>query len=465
MADREAHVTLADRWAPSLSPEAGPLYLQIANSIADAVKTGALREGDRLPPQRALAQALSVDLTTVTRAYAEARRRNLLDAVTGRGSFIAGRGDPSAPPLDLGMNIPPPPRGVRLADELERSVRDLAARSNLDALMSYHPGAGSPADRAAGAAWLRPTLGSVDPDRILVAAGAQSAMASIATMLAGAGDEVACEPLVYPGLLSIARHLRLEPVAIEADADGMSPEALDARCRKARPAFVYLNPTIGNPTSITMPDARRRALIEVARGHGLALLEDDPYSPLAGDAPPPLAALAPDVVWHVHTVSKCLTPGFRIAYVVAPSASARSDLAAALRAMSLMAPPLMAAVLGGWIRDGVAREFLDGVRTEAAARQILARRALPVAQRAHPNGLHVWLPLAERWDRRRVADRARAQGLAVVPSDAFSVSARPPVDAIRISLGAIPERARLAAALATLAGVLEDDRGALHDVV
>jgi DNA-binding transcriptional MocR family regulator len=458
-------VTLADRWAPALSSDAGPLYLQIADSIADAVKTGALREGDRLPPQRALAQALSVDLTTVTRAYAEARRRNLLDAVTGRGSFVAGRGDPSTPPLDLGMNIPPAPRGVRLAEELQRSLRDLAARSNLDALMSYHPGAGSSADRAAGAAWLKPILGDVDPDRILVAAGAQSAMASIATMLAGPGDEIACEPLVYPGLLSIARHLRLEPAAVETDADGMSPEALDARCRKGRPKFVYLNPTIGNPTAITMPEARRRALLEVARAHGLTLLEDDPYSPLAAAAPPPFAALAPDLVWHVHTVSKCLTPGFRIAYVVAPSHAARSDLAAALRAMSLMAPPLMAATLAGWVRDGVARAFLDGVRAEAAARQVIARRTLPAAARAHPHGLHVWLPLAERWDRRRVADRAKAQGLAVVPSDAFSVSARPPVDAIRISLGAIPERARLAAALATLAGVLEDDRGPLPDVV
>lgn len=456
-------MTSVTSWTPVIVPEGGPLYLQIADALERAVGSGALREGDRLPPQRSLAQALGVDLTTVTRAYAEARRRNLLDAVTGRGSFIAARRDPAAPPIDLGMNIPPAPRGVRLAEVLGRGVADLVARTDVDRLMSYHPGAGSAADRAAAAAWLRPTLGGVDPDRILVAAGAQGAMAAIATTLARSGDVIACEPLVYPGALAIAHQLGLEPFAAEADAEGMRPEALDRLCRIRKPAFVYLNPTIGNPTAITMPEARRRALAAVAAAHSLPILEDDPYSPLAADAPPAFATLAPELTWHIHTVSKCLTPGLRVAYVVAPSPSARALLVEGLRAVSLMAPPLMTAVLGGWIRDGTARAILDGVRTEAAARQTLARAALPDA-RAHPNGLHLWLPLPASWDRHRLAERARAQGLAVTPSDAFTVGG-PAVDAVRISLGAVPERARLAGALETLAGILNDGRRRLHDVV
>ncbi|MGA0530628.1 PLP-dependent aminotransferase family protein [Hansschlegelia sp. KR7-227] len=454
----------AQRWTPVLRPDAGPLYLQIVDSIERAVTAGALREGDRLPPQRSLAQELSVDLTTVTRAYAEARRRNLLDAVTGRGSFIALRKDPSAPALDLSMNIPPAPSGVRLAEMVGRGIADLAARSNMDMLMSYHPGAGSASDRAAAAAWLRPALGSVDPDRILVAAGAQAAMAAIATTLAAAGDAIACEPLVYPGLLSIARQFGLTVVAVEADSDGMSPSALAACCRRMRPKFVYLNPTINNPTTVTMPEARRRAIAQVAADHGAAILEDDPYAPFAPEAPPPFATLAPDLTWHVHTVSKCLTPGLRVAYVAAPSTGARAELLAGLRAVSLMAAPLMVALLGGWIREGIAQEVLRGVRQEAAARQALARDILPGTAQGHPNGLHVWLPLPARWDRGRLADRARAQGLAVTPSDAFSAG-DPIVDAVRISLGAVPERARLSAALTTLAGILAEERRAPHEVV
>ncbi|MET0313439.1 MAG: PLP-dependent aminotransferase family protein, partial [Hansschlegelia sp.] len=436
-------------WAPKLNAGGGPVYLQIVDAIQQAIGAGSLREGDRLPPQRTLAQSLGIDLTTVTRAYAEARRRNLLDAVTGRGSFIAARKDPAAPAIDLGMNIPPAPRGVRLAELISRGVADLAARSNVDMLMSYHPGAGSSADRAAAALWLQPVLGTVDPGRILVAAGAQSAMLSIVSSLLDPGAAIVCEPFVYPGVMSIAQQLGMKTVAAAADMDGMLPDALDEVCRIHHPRLLCLNPTIGNPTTITMPEERRRAIAAVARTHNVPILEDDPYALLAGDAPPAFATIAPDLVWYVHTVSKCLTPGMRVAYVLAPSIGARAELLPSLRAVSLMAAPLMTALLGGWIRNGAAAAFLDGVREEAAERQKLARKALPATMRAHPNGLHVWLPLPAGWDRYRLADRARRQGLAVSPSDAFKAGTEAQ-EAIRISLGAVPERARLGAALETL---------------
>ena len=450
-------------WTPALSPSGGPLYLQIVDGIAAAIGSGALREGDRLPTQRALAETLGVDFTTVTRAYAEARRRNLLDAVTGRGSFVAPRRDPAAPPLDLSMNIPPAPRGIRLAELVARGVAEIAARSNVDLLMSYHPGAGSSAERAAGAAWLRPTLGAIDPDRILVAAGAQAAILAILSVAAEPGETVLCEPMVYPGLLSAAAQLRLHVVAVAVDRDGMRPEALAEACHGRGRRLVYLNPTIGNPTSITMSEARRRAIASIAETHGLKILEDDPYSPLAPDAPPAFARIAPTLTWHVATLSKTLTPGLRVAYVVAPGHAERARLAEALRAVTLMAPPLMSALLSGWIRDGVAADLLAGVREEAAARQSLARKALPQAT-AHPNGLHLWLPLGEGWDRRLLAERARAQGLAVTPSDAFRAGG-PSVEAVRISLGAVPERARLGAALETLAAILAEGPKASREVV
>lgn len=451
-------------WTPAISPSGGPLYLQIVEAIEAGLRTGSLREGDRLPAQRALAERLGVDFTTVTRAYAEARRRNLIDAVTGRGSFVAPRRDPAAPPLDLSMNIPPAPKGVRLAELVARGVSEISARSNLDLLMSYHPGAGSSAERAAGAAWLRRTLGKVDPDRVLVASGAQSAMAAVLSVEARAGEAVLCEPLAYPGLLSAANQFGLAVVAVEADGDGMRPDALEAALRanpKAR--LLYLNPTIANPTAVTMPETRRREIAAIAVRGGLRILEDDPYSPLAGDTPPAFATLAPTATFHVATVSKCLTPGLRIAFVVAPDAASRERLAEALRAISLMAPPLMSALVCGWIRDGVAADLLAGVRAEAEARQALARAALPAAV-AHPSGLHLWLPLAGGWDRHGLADRARRQGLAVTPSDAFRVGG-PAVEAVRVSLGAVPERARLATALETLSSILAAGPKALREVV
>ncbi|WP_026362971.1 PLP-dependent aminotransferase family protein [Methylopila sp. M107] len=455
--------TRGDAWTPAIDPARRPLYLQIVEAIAADVRSGALREGDRLPTQRALAGAIGVDFTTVTRAYAEARRRNLLDAVTGRGSFVAPRRDPAAPPLDLSMNIPPAPKGLRLGELISRGVAEISARSNVDLLMSYHPGAGSAAERAAGAAWLKRTLGAIDPERVLVASGAQSAIAAILSSAAEPGDAVLCEPMVYPGLLSAAAQLRLEVVTVAADSEGMRLDALAEACQGRRPRVLYLNPTIGNPTTVTMPEKRRRAIASLADAHGLKILEDDPYSPLAPDAPPAFATIAPGLTFHVATVSKCLAPGLRTAFVVAPGPVERGRLAEALRAISLMAPPLMTALLSAWIRDGVADQLLAGVREEAAARQALARKSLPGAA-AHPNGLHVWLPLPAHWDRRGLADQARAQGLAVTSSDAFRAGG-PAAEAVRISLGAVPERARLAAALTTLAEILADGPKVLRDIV
>ncbi len=77
-------------WFPDLSHSAKPRYLAIADIIADDVKSGRLADGDRLPPQRALAKRLSIDFTTVARGYVEAQRRGLIDSRVGQGTFVRG---------------------------------------------------------------------------------------------------------------------------------------------------------------------------------------------------------------------------------------------------------------------------------------------------------------------------------------------------------------------------------------
>ena len=75
-------------WLPQIETADGPKYLAIAEALRADIRSGRLAAGARLPPQRLLAQALGVDLTTVTRAFNEARRLGLIDATTGRGSFV-----------------------------------------------------------------------------------------------------------------------------------------------------------------------------------------------------------------------------------------------------------------------------------------------------------------------------------------------------------------------------------------
>src|SRR5690606_33395058 len=117
-------------WIPTIEDVRGPVYEGIVTALTADIASGRLRRGDRLPTHRALAKALGVDLTTVTRAYNEARRRGLTEARVGQGTFVAEsraqapQGTAAGIAFDLSMNLPPEPIE---ADFEGRVARGLAA--------------------------------------------------------------------------------------------------------------------------------------------------------------------------------------------------------------------------------------------------------------------------------------------------------------------------------------------------
>ncbi|CAM4285695.1 PLP-dependent aminotransferase family protein [Kerstersia similis] len=464
MNDKSVASMTAPAWLETLVDGGGPRYLQIADAIGNALDAGRLRPGDRLPPQRQLARQLGLDLTTVTRAYAEARRRGLLDARVGQGSFVSHGPAEDGRVADLSMNIPPPPPGGQLERMLRQGMNDVLARTDVDTLMTYHWGAGSQADREAAAAWLAAGLGRVDPARIAVVPGAQAALAGLVLAHSAPGDAVAAEVLSYPGLMQAVRQTGRRMAAVAVDAAGMLPDELERVCRTQRVRLLYLNPTIQNPTAITMPAGRRQDILAVARAHDVHVIEDDPYSFLAPGGPPALAQLAPDRVSHVATLSKSLTPGLRTAFVVLPNAAAQDGFALAMRALTLMGAPLMAALATQWIRSGMAAEFRDAVASEARIRYELAETVLPFAQHGGPHGFHIWQAVPAQWSLNGLLAAASAHGLGICTSEFFTVDGIAP-KAIRISLGAVPDRRRLERALKVLAELLAQQRPALPAVV
>ena len=454
-------------WAPRIDGVTGPIYLAIANAIARAVGVGELRAGERLPTHRALADALGVDLTTVTRAYAEARKRGLLQATVGRGTFVRAATMPSAAPnrlqegpVDLGMNLPPIPVDPPLQELLSQGLARVLATTEPSALLTYRSGSGTMEEREAGASWLRPVLGDVDPARVLLCPGAQPAITGILSLLAKPGDTVLTDTLTYPGLRTVAAQLGIRLEGVEADSDGMMPGALDSACRGHTPKALYCVPSIHNPTTVTMPLQRRQALVEVAARHDVPVIEDDAYGLLPSEPLPALTSLAPQAGFYVSTVSKIISPALRIAYVVAPDPRSAARLSGILRSQVLMASPLLTTLITTWVNDGTATAVVLAVRRESGARQKIAREILAGQPfHAHPEGLHLWLSLPPFWDRREfVAHLRRKGGLAVVPSDAFSVAeAKAPPDAVRVSLGAAPSREDLRAALRFVAEVARDE--------
>jgi DNA-binding transcriptional MocR family regulator len=444
-------------WVRPLENGEGPRYRQIAEQITNAVKDGVLRPGDRLPPQRELAQELGVDLTTVTRAYTEVRLAGLLDAYGAGGTYISSSLAERDQTVDLSMNIPPLLGGESFARLMQAGLAHVQSQTADSTLMSYHVGAGSRADREAAAAWLAPIVGHVSTDRLLICPGAQSALSAIILAYSQPGDAIAAENLTYPGLLASCRVLQRTVVPIATDHDGMMPDDLERVCRTQPPTLIYLVPTIQNPTTTTMSTARREAIYAIASRYGISIIEDDPYWLLAGDAPPPFASIAERggnaPVFYISTLSKCLAPGLRTAYVLMPKSTGMEPMLDTLRAITLMPHQSAVSMATSWIRSGQAKDMLQKIRYELGQRQKLAARILPGIHHAHPHGLHLWLTLPSKLDQYRLIQTAQEQGLGIASSDAFCIQ-EGEQNAIRLSLGGATDQGSLVTALEKLSDIL-----------
>jgi DNA-binding transcriptional MocR family regulator len=465
MSSSHTHLTIHtistnDRWNPLGRIGSGPLYRAIADVIASDIANGQLRAGDRLPTHRALSAALGIDLTTVTRAYGEARARGLVDTAVGRGTFVRDR--VVIPPavraveLDLSMNIPPRPLGMDLQGALSRTLAAVTRRPDLLRLLSYQPAGGALPDRLAGAAWLSPVLPDLPAERVLITGGAQAALASLLSALVRPGRVVLSGHYTYPGFRAAAAALRLTVRAVAMDADGLCPDAVVDACKAGDVDALYLTPTLHNPTTATLPLERRQAIVDIARHHRFCIIEDDAYGRLPASPLPPLAALGPDLVWHVATLAKVLTPGLRLAYVVVPDAARVAQGRAALRAIAQMPPPLSVATASAWISDGTAETILQRVRAEAMARQQLAARLLPPSLvSAKMEGHHLWLNLPTGWTEVDFVSAARRAGAALVSGSAFAVGDVGGYH-VRVALGAAPDHTSLSLALENIAELLAD---------
>lgn len=447
-------------WSPDLSAHSGPKYQAIAAALLRDIEMGRLQAGDRLPPQRTLAEALSVDLTTVTKAYNEVRRLGLIEGGGSRGSFV--KAAPVSPfpeaevaTVETGMNLPPDVAGGSLAGCIRDGVSTLLAAPNALTKLQYQPSGGALAERAAGAAFLKARGIDAPEDTVLVTSGGQSALHAIVATMFEPGDAVCTGAYVYPGFLAAARGHGIALVPVETDDEGLVPAALQAACRRRRIKAVYLVPTNDNPTASTMGAARRRELAEVAGREGLEIIEDDAYGLLPADPLEPIAAGAPDRTWHISSFSKIVSPSLRVAYVRAPSAPKAWRLAAELHGTAIMAPPLNAALVTRWVADEQLPRLIAEMREESIARQRLAREILGEAgYRCHPEGYHLWLPLPAGIAPSYLADTLRPTGLSVVPSDVFAVAPEQGETALRVSIGGSISRERLARALRMLDAIL-----------
>jgi DNA-binding transcriptional MocR family regulator len=450
-------------WRPDLSNSDKPRYLAIADAIADDIGAGRLVIGDRLPPQRKLAKRLEIDFTTVARGYVEAQKRGLIESKVGQGTFVRDKPRPrrslqSFPPrpVDLSMNLPPEPDDPELIARMQAGV-DYVAR-DIVSLLRYQGFGGTQADKDAASSWLGRRALVPAQDRVFVSPGAHPALVGIVSILAKPGETILSEAITYPGIRSIAAQLGVDLVGLPMDDDGIEPQALSDACTKLKPKAIYLNPTLQNPTTLTIPDQRRREIVAIARRYHIPIIEDDAYGFIHehGHGHSPFAAIAPDLTWHVAGLAKCIGAGLRAAYVVVPDSRSAWPFTSALRAATVMASPFTVALVTRWIEDGTADTMLRFIRAETTARQKLVAEIMPKGSyRADPLSFNMWVPLPKPWTRSGFVEHMRSTGIGVVASDAFVASGTAP-EAVRICIGGPVNRAQVKSGLEYTAHALTE---------
>lgn len=451
-------------WQPDLKSRTGPKYLQIADAIGEAVASGDLAEGERLPPQRDLAYDLGLSLSTVTRGYDAATERGFLTGEVGRGTYVRATGQatpysdqadmmrPATGPIDFAHNLPMPGESARA---LAATLGELKRSPRLASLLDYQTEDDQARHTAAGAKWLTQVGLERDASGTVLTLGAQHGLIVALMATLRPGDVLLTEALTYAPVKAMAQQLNLRVVPVAIDDGGLVPEALDAACRTTAAKALYCLPTLQTPTAVTMDEDRRAEIAAISRRHDLLIIEDDVFGFLPRQRPRPIASHAPERTFYLNSVSKSLAPGLRVGYLSVPEHHVR-PVRSAVTLSCWMPPPLMAEVASLWIDDGTADRLNTAQRANAAIRLDLAKRHLPDGCfRAGTGGFHVLLDLPPPWRPDRFRAEAERQGVRLTTAEIFAIEPDDAPNAVRLCLSHEASDDRVSAGLKTIAKLLE----------
>jgi len=425
-------------------------WASIAASLRTAIRQGRLGAGECLPSTRTLARDLKVHRNTVLVALDQLVAEGWIEARPRRGYVVIEGGQRAAPTREVprasessAADFPfrfqraapswPAIDYARLRFRLDSATPDpeLLPRRELRAAYGFTlrttearlfdtvDAQGVPRLRSALCRYLHRVRALLAHD-IALTNGSQAALSLVAQALLGPGDRVAVEDPGYRPAWDAFRARGAELVPIPVDAHGLEVEAL-ARRLPGRVRLVYVTPARHYPTAVTLTAARRMALLELTRRHGIPIVEDDynheycyrslPTAPLAAT---PGAAH----VIYVGTLSKLIAPALRVGFVAAAS-PVLEQIARWVELTSVGGDAITQLALAHFIEDGALDRHLWRTRRSYEER----RDALAEALRTHCPSFEFQLPeggLSLRGEcdgaeSGAVASRALDHGLSVLP--------------------------------------------------
>jgi DNA-binding transcriptional MocR family regulator len=437
-------------------------YLKLADTIAAEIADGALKPGDRLPPQRAFAYERKIAVSTASRVYAELLRRGLVVGEVGRGTFVSGEarrgvaapGEPRGIRTDLEFNYPMLPEQTAL---IAKCLGGLEQPAALDAALRQAISIGTPSIRTIAAAHLSKGTWSADADQLVFTGNGRQSIAAALAAVVPTGGRCGVEGLTYPFIKGIAARLGITLVPLAMDEEGVRPDSVKKAHQEAHLSAIYVQPAIQNPLGMTMSPARRTDLVRVVEELGLLIIEDNVYAFL--DDEPPLASLAPDTCVVIDSLSKMVAPGLTLGFIVPPR-HLRESVMASVRSGGWTASGFAFAAAERLMGDGTAAELARLKRIDAGARQKLAAECLSGFEiQSHAGCYHLWLTLPPHWRSQSFVAAAARRDIALTPSTTFAVIPGHAPNAVRLALAA-PTINQLDVGLRMLASILnsqEDD--------
>jgi GntR family transcriptional regulator/MocR family aminotransferase len=417
-----------------------PLHSQLEGELREAIRTGRLRPGERLPSSRVLAAELGLSRGLVLVCYQQLQAEGYLTTRAGAATRVAA-----------GARVPPTPAAEaevtpRLAVDFIPNLPDLTSFPRQDwawalresckratALeLGYGDPQGSPLLREVLAAYLRRVRAAVaDPAHIVVCAGFAQGLNLILRALARGGvRHVAVEDPgdLYNSEVSLRTGVEVVPVPI--DEDGIDVEALAATGVRA----VVLTPAHQSPTGVVLAPERRHELLAWAGEREATIIEDDYDAEFRYDRDPvgSLQGLAPDRVALVATASKALAPTLRLAWIVCPPALA-ATVAQEKRLADRGSPGLDQLALALLIESGRYDRHLRRMRTVYGGRRSVLARALTeggpeIKLCGLAAGFHAVARLPEHLDEQAIVAAARARSIGLYGMSEFRAdrATRPP---------------------------------------
>ena len=268
-------------------------------------------------------------------------------------------------------------------------------------------------------------------EQIFLTTGAQQAMSLLTRLLLDPGGQVLVEETIYSGFLQAIEPLQPQIATVPTDgATGIDVEAVEALLRRGqRPALIYAISDGHNPVAVSLSQAKRERLVELAQQYGVPIIEDDAYGFLSyTDSPlPPMRALDADWVFYIGSFSKILAPGLRVGWLIVPE-ELTPKLAVIKEATDINTSTFAQRLIAAYLDTGAFPAHLAGLRREYRAR----RDAMDAALRAHlppgarwslpDSGLFIWLELPPGSDAGRLLEAAVTTArVAFVPGHAFGV--------------------------------------------